>query len=79
MMIALISVQKCKHYYNEMVENIKAKGTQMARLESFISALKKQIDEFIPDLWGSMVEFVMVDRNKEIKVAFRDGNDGIGE
>ena len=67
-----------KAMFNEVVDTITAKGKQKARLGAFISALKKQegiIDEFTPDLWGSLVDFVTVGRKKEIKVTFRDGTE----
>ena len=64
--------------FNEVLDTITAKGKQKARLGAFISALKKQegnIDEFTPDLWGSMVDFVTVGRKKGIKVTFWDGTE----
>ena len=69
---------EAKAQFNEVVDTITAKGKQKARLGAFISALKNQegiIDEFTPDLWGSMVDFVTVGRKKEIKVTFRDGTE----
>ena len=69
---------EAKAMFNEVVDTITAKGKQKARLGAFISALKKQegiIDEFTPDLWGSMVDFITVGRKKEIKVTFRDGTE----
>ena len=51
---------------------------QRARLGTFLTALKKQegvIDEFDAGLWGSMVKFVTVGRDKEITVTFRDGTE----
>ena len=69
---------EAKAQFNEVVDTITAKGKQKARLGAFISALKKQegiIDEFTPDLWGSMVDFITVGRTKEIKVTFRDGTE----
>lgn len=69
---------EAKAQYDKAVAAITEKGKQKARLGAFISALKKQegiIDEFTPDLWGSMVDFVTVGRKKEIKVTFRDGTD----
>jgi predicted metal-dependent phosphoesterase TrpH len=69
---------EAKAQFNEVVDTITAKGKQKARLGAFISALKKQegiIDEFTPDLWGSMVDFITVGRKKEIKVTFRDGTE----
>ena len=57
-----------KAQFNEVVDTITAKGKQKARLGAFI-------DEFTPELWGSMVDFITVGRKKEIKVTFRDGTE----
>ena len=51
---------------------------QKARLGTFLTELKKQeglIDEFDAGLWGSMVKFVTIGKNKEITVTFRDGTE----
>ena len=48
------------------------------RLSDFIKVLKAQdgtISEFDGSLWGGMVEFVTVGRDKEITVTFRDGTE----
>ena len=50
-----------------------------SRLANFIKVLKAQdeiISEFDGSLWGSMIEFVTVGRNKEVTVTFRDGDTG---
>lgn len=65
-------------YYDEVVAAISAKEAQSERLADFIKVLKAQdgtISEFDGSLWGGMVEFVMVGRNKEITVTFRDGTE----
>ena len=65
-------------YYDEVVAAISAKEAQSERLADFIKVLKAQdgtISEFDGSLWGGMVEFVTVGRNKEIKVTFRDGTE----
>ena len=73
-----------KHYdeakarYDEVVTAISAKEAQSERLADFIKVLKAQdgtISEFDGSLWGGMVEFVKVGRNKEITVTFRDGTE----
>ena len=49
-----------------------------SRLANFIKVLKAQdeiISEFDGSLWGSMIEFVTVGRNKEVTVTFRDGTE----
>lgn len=67
-----------KARYDEVVAAISAKEAQCERLADFIKVLKAQdgtISEFDGSLWGSMVEFVTVGRDKEITVTFRDGTD----
>ena len=69
---------EAKAQYDKAVTAITEKGMQRARLGTFLTALKKQegvIDEFDAGLWGSMVKFVVVGRNKEITVTFRDGTE----
>jgi len=67
--------------YNGLVQRydaVKAKEAQSERLENFIKVLKAQdgtIREFDGSLWGGMVEFVTVGRDKEITVTFRDGTE----
>lgn len=67
-----------KARYDKVVAAISAKEAQSERLADFIKVLKVQdrtISEFDGSLWGGMVEFVTVGRNKEIKVTFRDGTE----
>jgi hypothetical protein len=67
-----------KARYDEVVEAIAAKEAQSQRLADFIQVLKAQdgtILGFDGKLWGSMVEFVMVGRKKELTVTFRDGTE----
>lgn len=67
-----------KARYNEVVSTISTKEAQSERLANFIKVLKVQngtISEFDGNLWGSMVEFVTVGRDKEITVTFRDGTE----
>ena len=67
-----------KARYDEVVSAISAKEAQSERLSDFIKVLKAQdgtISEFDGSLWGSMVEFVTVGRDKEITVTFRDGTE----
>lgn len=61
-----------------MTAAISAKEAKSERLANFIKALKAQngtISDFDCSLWGGMVEFVTVGRNKEITVTFRDGSE----
>ena len=67
-----------KARYDEVVSAISAKEAQSERLSDFIKVLKAQdgtISEFDGSLWGSIVEFVTVGRDKEITVTFRDGTE----
>ena len=67
-----------KARYDEVVAAISAKEAQSERLADFIKVLKAQdgaIGEFDGSLWGSMVEFVTVGRNKEITFTFRDNTE----
>lgn len=65
-----------KARYDEVVAAISEKEAQGERLANFIRVLKKQdgvIREFDSSLWGCMVEYVIVDRDKTIVVIFKDG------
>ena len=67
-----------KARYDEVVAAISAKEAQSERLADFIKVLKAQdgtISDFDGSLWGSMVEFVTVGRNKEITFTFRDNTE----
>lgn len=67
-----------KARYGEVVSAISAKEAQSERLANFIKVLKAQDDAisgFDGSLWGSMVKFVTVGRDKEITVTFRDGTE----
>jgi len=67
-----------KARYDEVVAAISAKEAQSERLADFIKVLKAQdgtISEFDGSLWGGMVEFITVSRDKKIKVTFRDGTE----
>ena len=67
-----------KARYDDMVAAISAKEAQSERLANFIKVLKSQdgtISDFDGSLWGGMVEFITVGRDKEITVTFRDGTE----
>lgn len=67
-----------KSRYDEVTAAISAKEAQGERLADFIQTLEARdgaIQEFDSSLWGSMVDFVTVDRKKEITVTFRDGTE----
>ncbi|WP_326974951.1 recombinase family protein [Caproicibacter sp. BJN0012] len=70
--------EAAKARYDEVVSAISAKQAQDERLSDFIKMLKSQdsvLLEFDSGLWGCMVEYVRVGRNKEITVTFRDGTE----
>lgn len=67
-----------KERYDEVIAAISAKEAQSERLSRFIKNLKAQdgiITEFDDRLWGDMVDFVTVGRDKDITVTFRDGTE----
>lgn len=69
---------EAKARYDEGIAAISAKRAKSERLSDFTKVLKAQdgtISEFDSSLWGSMVEFVTVGRDKEITVIFRDGTE----
>ena len=69
---------EAKARYDEVTAAISAKEAQSERLANFIKTLKAQdgtISVFDGSLWGGMVEFVTVGRDKEITVTFRDGTE----
>lgn len=69
---------EAKVRYDEVVVAISAKEAQSERLSDFIKVLKTQdgtISEFDGSLWGGMVEFITVGRDKAITVTFRDGTE----
>ena len=69
---------EAKARYDEVVTAISAKEAQSERLADFIKMLKSQdgtITDFDGSLWGGMVEFITVGRDKEITVTFRDGTE----
>ena len=69
---------EAKARYNEVKKEIAAKEIQGVRLENFTKELKARdgvIPAFNSRLWGSMVDFLTVGRDKEIKFTFKDGTE----
>lgn len=69
---------EAKARYDEVATAISSKEAQSERLANFIKVFKNQngtIIDFDGSLWGGMVEFVTVGRDKEITVTFRDGTE----
>ena len=51
---------------------------RLPRLASFAKTMRERygiIEDFDESLWGCMVKYVMVGRNKEMTVTFRDGTE----
>lgn len=60
------------------MDAIEEKQAHFEKLGIFIEALRQQVDpvtEFDAGMWGSMVEFVAVDKDKEMTVTFKDGTE----
>ena len=67
-----------KAQHEDIVKVITAKEQKDMQLANFISVLKEQedaIQEFDGRLWGSLVDFITVGREKGIKVTFKDGTE----
>ncbi len=67
-----------KARYDDVVTAISAKEAQSERLARFIKVLKEQdgaVTEFDEALWGSMVDYVTVGRDKKMTVTFKDGTE----
>ena len=69
--------EDAKKEYDELVNKIEQKEAHGERIRQFIKILKEQdniITEFDEALWGSMVEFVTISREKR-SVTFNDGTE----
>ena len=67
-----------KDRYDKIVAAITDKEAKSVRLENFINELKDRdgiVQDFDNRLWGSLVDFVTVGKEKEITVTFRDGTE----
>ena len=61
-----------------VVKAIEEKQAHFEKLGMFIEALKGQaepITEFDAGMWGSMVEYITVDKDKNMTVTFKDGTE----
>ncbi len=61
-----------------MITAISVKEAQSERLVGFIRPLKDHdgvVAEFDEALWGSMVDFVTVGRDKKMTITFKDGTE----
>ena len=69
---------KAKGRYDEVVAKITDKEANSERLKMFIRTLKEQngvLTEFDAKLWGCMVDFVTVSREKKLTFRFKDGTE----
>ena len=74
--------EKVKSRYDAIVEAIEEKQAHYEKLGIFIDTLEKHgepITEFDAGMWGSMVEYITVDKDKKMTVTFkrRLGSTGI--
>ncbi len=70
--------EKVKSRYDSIVEAIEEKQAHYEKLGIFIETLKKHgepITEFDAGMWGSMVEYITVDKEKNMTVTFKDGSE----
>lgn len=69
---------EAKARYDEVVAAISEKEAKGEQLAGFIRTLRSQegvLKDFDSSLWGSMVDFVTVGRDKKMTVTFRDGSE----
>lgn len=69
---------EAKARYDEVVTAISEKEAKGEQLAGFIRTLRSQegvLKDFDSSLWGSMVDFVTVGRDKKMTVTFRDGSE----
>lgn len=70
--------EKVKSRYDAIVEAIEEKQAHYEKLGIFIDTLEKHgepITEFDAGMWGSMVEYITVDKDKKMTVTFKDGSE----
>ena len=70
--------EKVKSRYDATQEAIEEKQAHYEKLGIFIDILEKHgapITEFDAGMWGSMVEYITVDKNKNMTVTFKDGSE----
>lgn len=70
--------EKGKSRYDTTREAIEGKQAHYEKLGIFIDTLEKHgepVMDFNAGVWGSMVEYITVDRNKNMTVTFKDGSE----
>lgn len=69
---------EAKARYDEVVAAISEKEAKGEQLAGFIRTLRSQegvLKDFDSSLWGSMVDFVTVGRDRKMTITFRDGSE----
>lgn len=69
--------EAAKEHYDDLVTKIEQKEAHGERIKQFIKTLKEQqgiLTEFEDALWGSMVEYVTIGKEKR-SVTFKDGTE----
>ena len=66
-----------KAEFNKVTQTIADKEARKKLMEQFIQTIEKQepITEFDERLWASLVDFVTVYSEKDIRVTFKDGTE----
>jgi len=69
--------EKTKAQYDEATEAIADNAARKKQMEQFIASIESQqpITEFDEETWTSLVDFVTVYSEKDIRVTFRDGTE----
>ena len=70
--------EKVKSRYDAIAESIEEKQAHYEKLGIFIQTLEEHgepITEFDAGMWGCMVDFITVDRDKNMTVTFKDGSE----
>ncbi|MCC8074801.1 MAG: recombinase family protein, partial [Clostridiales bacterium] len=69
--------EKTKAQYDEATQTIADNAARKKQMEQFITSIESQqpITEFDEETWTSLVDFVTVYSEKDIRVTFRDGTE----
>ncbi|MCD7712682.1 MAG: recombinase family protein [Firmicutes bacterium] len=69
--------EKTKAQYDEATQAIADNAARKKQMEQFIASIESQqpITEFDEEIWTSLVDFVTVYSEKDIRVTFRDGTE----
>ena len=69
--------EKMKKDYETVVEKIKKRQMRNTQIGEFIGVLEKQgiITEFDENLWVSLLDFITIYSEKDMRITFRDGTE----